>query len=99
MYRIPFPFIDVALVLTPPLESLPGWAQLLLGLFGLFLTGALLLWLYSYEVRLIRAVPALGLLGLRVVALTLLWFICLQPVFTWPSRQKLTGRVLVALDR
>ncbi|HLZ09230.1 MAG TPA: hypothetical protein VKT80_11615, partial [Chloroflexota bacterium] len=99
MYRIPFPFTDTLLVLTPPLESLAGWTQLLLLFFGVVLSAALLIWLYSYEIRLINPLKAIGLLLLRGAVLAMLAFVCLQPVVSKPSSEKLHGRVLVALDR
>ena len=46
-------------------ESLPGWLQMLLACGGLLLSIGLLLWLYSYEARLIRPLTAAGLLALR----------------------------------
>ena len=99
MYRVKFPFTETLLVLTPPLESLPGWLQMLLAFGGLALSIALLLWLFSFEARLIRPLTAGGLLALRGAVLALLAFVCLQPVISAPTREKLTGRVLVALDR
>jgi hypothetical protein len=99
MFRIPFPFTDTTLVLTPPLESLPGWAQILLGVLGLGVTAGLLIWLYSYELKLVRPLTATGLLALRAVALALLWFVIMQPVISRPTSEKLPGYVLIALDR
>src|SRR5947209_13279735 len=99
MYRIRFPFTDTLLVLTPPLESLPAWSQLVLAVVGLGVALALLLWLYSYEVRLVRPTTAIGLLALRGAVLALLAFLCLQPNISRPARETITGRVLVALDR
>jgi hypothetical protein len=99
MYRLAFPFTDSALVLTPPLESVPVWLQVLFGVAGLGATLGLLVWLYSNELKLVRLPTALSLLVLRAVALALLWFICLQPVISRPSSEKIDGRVLIALDR
>src|SRR6185295_10216697 len=99
MLRIPFPFIDWALVLTPPFESMPVWLQFVLAFFGLGLSAALLIWLYSYEMQLIHRAKALGLLALRALALLLLWFICLQPVISRPASERISGRVIIALDR
>src|SRR5207237_814574 len=99
MFRIPFPLTDTTLVLTPPLESLPGWAQIVLGAIGLAATVGLLIWLYSYELRLVRGTTATGLLALRAVALALLWFVIMQPVVSRPTSEKLPGYVLIALDR
>jgi hypothetical protein len=99
MFRFTLPFTDVSLVLTPPLESLPGWLQVVFAVVGCSISGGLLLWLYSYEVRLVRSSTAIGLLTLRALVLALLWFVVLQPVVSRPSSEKLTGRVLIALDR
>jgi hypothetical protein len=99
MFRFTLPFAEVSLVLTPPLESLPGWLQVVLAVAGFSVSGGLLLWLYSYEVRLVRSTTAIGLLGLRALVLALLWFVVMQPVVSRPSSEKLSGRVLIALDR
>src|SRR5262245_43301042 len=99
MFRIPFPFTETTLVLTPPLESLPAWAQIGLGVLGLIATAGLLIWLYSYELRLVRPMTATGLLALRAVALALLWFVIMQPVISRPTSEKLPGYVLIGLDR
>src|SRR5205814_6921230 len=98
MFRIRFPLTDTLLVLTPPLESIPGWAQLILLILGLIVSGGLLLWLYSYEARLISPLRAIGLLMLRGAVLAPLWFVCLQPVISRPTSEKIKGRVLAALD-
>ena len=99
MYRLTLPLTDISLVLTPPFESMPGWLQIILAIIGLGFSGALLIWLYSYEVRLVRPLTALGLLGLRALVLALLWFVALQPVLSRPASEKLAGRVLIAIDR
>src|SRR5262249_5551898 len=99
MYRITFPFTDTRMVFTPPLESLPGWVQIILLLLGLCVTGGLLLWLYSYEAKLVRPLTAAGLLLLRICVLVLLFFICLQPLISRPASERIAGRVLIALDR
>src|SRR5262245_35307173 len=99
MVRLKLPLTDFSLVLTPPLESVPAWAQLAFAIIGIVLTAGLVLWLYSYEVRLIRNRSALGLLALRAVALVLLWFVIMQPVFSRPASERVVGRVLIALDR
>ncbi len=99
MYRLTLPFTDTSLVLTPPFESLPGWLQVVLAALGLSLTGGLLVWLYSYEARLVRPSRALGLLALRGVVLALLWLVALQPVISRPASETVAGRVLIAIDR
>src|SRR5262245_31515944 len=99
VYQLKFPFTESHLVLTPPLESLPGWLQLLFIACGLLLAGGLLIWLYSWEIRLVRPLTAFGLLLLRCAVLALLAFLALQPVVSRPASETLTGRVLVAIDR
>ena len=60
----------------------------------------LVLWLYRYELRLVRRRAAVCLLGLRLVAILLLVFlICLQPILARSSSEELHGRVLIAVDR
>src|SRR5262245_56052563 len=60
----------------------------------------LVLWLYRYELRLVRRLTALALLVLRLaVVLTLLLVVCLQPIVAHATSEELQGRVLVAVDR
>ena len=99
MYRFTLPLTDVRLIFTPPLESMPGWLQVLLMLFALALTGGLLIWLYSYEIKLVRPITAMGLLAMRSAVVVLLFFVCMQPVVSRGATEKLAGRVVVAVDR
>src|SRR5262245_37790907 len=99
MYRITFPFTDTRMVFTPPLESLPCSLRIVLLLFGLSVTGGLLLWLYGYEARLVLPLRAAGRLLLRGVVLVLLFFVCCQPLISRPTSERIAGRVLIALDR
>src|SRR5262249_19652828 len=59
-----------------------------------------MLWLYRYELKLVRRATALALLALRLaVLLFLLFVLCLQPVVARVPVESLPGRVLVAIDR
>ncbi|HZY89917.1 MAG TPA: vWA domain-containing protein, partial [Gemmataceae bacterium] len=90
---------DADLLLTPQWGGPPllKWGLLLL-VCGVPL--ALVVWLYRYELRLVPRLTALGLLGLRVVALVLILFLaCLQPIYARSRTEGLPGRVLIAVDR
>ncbi len=99
MIRIPLPSPDTHLLLSPRWGEIPLAAQVLL--LVLCLTPvALVVWLYRYEMRLIRRRVALALLALRLVVLALLLFLfCFQPVWAHETRHALPGRVLIAVDR
>jgi hypothetical protein len=97
---IPLPFTDSVLRLAP---RWPEWGEagqtaglILFALVPL----ALVIWLYRYELRLVTARAALGLLSLRVLVIAILWFvICLQPVVSRAERREdSTTRVIVAVD-
>jgi hypothetical protein len=101
MFRIPLPFTDWSLVLSPRWSDLdPAWQVAVMALVAL-VPGALLLWLYRYELRLVRRRTAVLLLGLRLVMIALLWFlITLTPELKGPTRTKeLSGRVVLAIDQ
>jgi hypothetical protein len=99
MLRIPL-VDEYTLLLSPRWGELgPGTQVLLLALIGL-VPVLLVLWLYRYELRLIRRLTALLLLGLRLAVICLLWLlIALQPVVARSTSEDLPGRVLVAVDR
>src|SRR5205823_2085708 len=60
----------------------------------------LLLWLYKFEMRLVRGGVALALLSLRALVLVIvLGLVLLQPVLVHTRTENLPGRVLVAVDR
>src|SRR6266566_940372 len=60
----------------------------------------LVLWLYLYELRLVRWFAALPLLGLRLAILfVLLTLVGLEPVYIHTTTEELPGRVLVVVDR
>src|SRR5215469_7343228 len=99
MYTVRLRPFDADLLLTPQWEGPPllKWGLFLL-VCGVPL--ALVVWLYRYELRLVKRPTALGLLGLRVVALVLILFLaCLQPIYARSRTEGLPGRVLVAVDR
>ncbi len=99
MYTLRLRPFDADLLLTPQWEGPP------LVKWGLFLLVCgvplgLVVWLYRYELRLVPRLTALGLLGLRVVALVLILFLaCLQPIYARNHTEGLPGRVLIAVDR
>jgi hypothetical protein len=100
MFRIPLPFRDCYLLLTPPWPglhpALQGGVLLLVCLTPL----VLLLWLYRYELQLVPRLAARGLLGLRLAVLCLLLLlVCLQPIYARDRTRGEPGRVLVAVDR
>src|SRR5262249_35012220 len=98
MFRIPLPYPDTSLLLSP------RWSDLsLAGLFRMVLLllapPILVILLYRYEMRLIRRGTALRLLTLRMLALVLLLFIVLlQPIVQRTTKYDLPGRVIVAVD-
>jgi hypothetical protein len=100
MFRIPLPARDTNLLLAPRwgdgTQPLPLLLWLLVGLVPLLLV----LWLYRHELRLVRRGVAVGLLGLRLLVLVLVFFlVCFQPIVAHSTSEELPGRVLVAVDR
>jgi hypothetical protein len=99
MVRLPLPFSDAVLLLTP------RWADLSRPLQGLTLFLAVLpfllvMLLCRYEMRLVGWRRALPLLGLRLTLIGLLLaLILLQPVLARTVIEDLPGRVLIAVDR
>jgi hypothetical protein len=101
MFRIPLPLEDdPALLLCPRWGSLDPTLQLfLLGLL-LVLPLALVVWLYRYEMRLVRPFAARSLLALRLLVIFFLWCIVgLQPALVYESSEEIPPRVLIAVDR
>jgi hypothetical protein len=100
MFRITLPFTDWSLLLSPRWGDLaPGTQIALLALLGL-IPVALVVWLYRYEMRLIRRATALLFLGLRLLVIALLWCVVgLQPVLARYTTEELPGRVLIAVDQ
>lgn len=100
MFRIPLPTSDASLLLSPRWGELHGVVQFFLLLGLVFAPVALVVWLYRYELRLVRHRVALGLLALRLVVLLVLLFVFgFRPVFARTTTEELPGRVLVAVDR
>lgn len=91
---------DWSLLLTPRFGALgEPWQAIVLLLLALVPPG-LLVWLYRYEMRLVRARTAVLLLSLRLVLIVLLWLVlALEPVLRHTTTEELPGRVLLALDR
>src|SRR4051812_37026537 len=100
MFRISLPFTDWSLLLSPRWGDMGSAAQVtLLALLGL-VPVALVVWLYRYEMRLIRRSTAVLFLGLRLVVIALLWCVVgLQPVLARSTTEELAGRVLIAVDQ
>src|SRR5205823_6119998 len=103
MFSIRLPFSDTAVLLSVPGSDQPGWQRL-----GLLLLLALLclvpvvlvIWLYRYELHLVRRLTALRLLGLRLILLAvLLGVVCLQPIVGHSTTLENPGRVVIAVDR
>jgi hypothetical protein len=68
MYRIPLPFTDAYLLLSPQWASLSRTAQVALLVLLILVPTGLVVWLYRYELRLVRCGVAVLLLLLRLVA-------------------------------
>src|SRR5712692_3637472 len=96
MFRIPLPFTDSYLLLSPHWEEVRGPLQI--GLMAvLALAPVLAFWLYRYELRLVRRSAALALFMLRLVVLFFLFFvISFQPIVARSTTEELPGRVLIA---
>jgi hypothetical protein len=100
MFHIRLPSPDSSLLLSPRWGELHGfWQAVLFALLG----GApliLVIWLYRYELRLVRRHVAGALLLLRLaVVFALLFLVGFQPIVRHTTTEELTGRVLVAVDR
>jgi hypothetical protein len=94
MTKIPLPFTDAFLLLTP--AGAGGAAMVLI----LILAVAALVLLYRYELRLVRRSLAVLLLALRLAVLVfLLLVVGFQPIVGRSVGEELPGRVLVAVDR
>ncbi|MCI0457074.1 MAG: hypothetical protein L0Z62_08850 [Gemmataceae bacterium] len=99
MFRIDVPLTDWSLQLSPRWGDPGTPAQIaLLTLLGL-VPVALVLWLYRYEMRLVRPITAGLLLGLRLLVIALLWFVVgMEPVLARTTSEEVPGRVLIAID-
>jgi hypothetical protein len=99
MLKIPLPFPHTELLVTPRWAEFHWAAQVGMILLAL-LPLALVLWLYRYELQVVRKGTAITLLALRMVALGFLLFIALlQPVVARESSVETPSRVFVTLDR
>jgi hypothetical protein len=97
--RIPLNVNDAYLMLSPRWADFGlAWQIGLLALI-LIVPVALIVCLCRYELRLVRRSHALGLLGLRLVVLTLLWMVvALQPTVSRFATEMVPSEVLVAVD-
>jgi hypothetical protein len=94
------PGTDYRFLISPRWSELHGSVQAVLLLLFCLTPVVLMIWLYRYELRLVRRVTAIGLLALRLAVLALvLSILCLQPVVAHVPEESLPGRVLVAIDR
>ncbi len=100
MLRITLPFTDWSLLFSPRWGDLEQPAQIaLLAALGL-VPVLLVLWLYRYELRLVRRSVAGVLLVLRLLVIALLWCVVgMQPVLARSTTEELPGRVVIAVDR
>lgn len=100
MSDVTVPFTDWSPRLSARWANLDPPAQVaLIALLGL-LPLLLVLWLYCYELRLVRGRTAALLLGLRLLVVGLLWFVVAwEPVLTHSTVVEIPGRVVVAIDR
>jgi hypothetical protein len=103
MYSIRLPFTDTAVLFSLPGSDLPGWQRaglLLLVLLLCLVPLALVVWLYRYELHLVRRITALRLLALRLLlVILLLAVVCLQPIVGHSTTIEHPGRVVIAVDR
>lgn len=99
MFKLPLDADSTFLILAPRWADLGAtWQAALLALV-LLAPATLILWLYRYELRLISAGHALGLLSLRLLILLLLWIVIgLQPHLANERIEETPGRVRIAVD-
>ena len=100
MWIIDLPDRELQLLLTPRWADLDPplqWGLLVLVGLGPLLLAA---WLYRRELRPLPSRVAGGLLALRLLVVSLVWFLlALQPVLVHTTTEEVPGYVLVALDR
>jgi hypothetical protein len=99
MLRIPLNAETTELILTPRWADLGlPWQPALLTLL-LLVPAGLVVWLYRYELRLVRPAHARGLLATRLVVVLHLWImVALQPALSHHGADATPGRVVVAVD-
>src|SRR5271165_3125888 len=99
MFTIPLPWPQTYLLLTWRWTNSPLAVQgaiILLALVPLLLV----LWLYLYEMRLVKSGMAIVLLSLRLLLLTFLLFVALlAPILVRTTTEDFPGRVVIAVDR
>ena len=100
MYRIPLSDPETALLLSPRWMEVSDPIQTALWITICLLPVCLVVWLYRWELRLVRRFVALSLLLCRLAVLALLLFVVsFQPIIAHSSAEHLPGRVVVAMDR
>ena len=99
MFRLPLPFTDAVLLLSPP----AGEGNWLLGAVWLLAAAIVLgaaVFLYRFELRLVRGLVSFFLAASRLAVLFgLLAIVAFQPVVARETVDHLPGRVLIAVDR
>jgi hypothetical protein len=94
------PFTDYRILFSPRWSELSGVMQGMLLVVLCLAPIVLMLWLYRYELKLVRRATALVLLALRLAVLFFLLFVLgMQPVVARVPVESLPGRVLIAIDR
>ena len=100
MYRIPLPNSETTLLLSSRFVDLSDPIQAGVGILACLLLLGLVVWLYRWELRLVRRGVAFGLLLCRLFVLSLLLFVVgFQPIVARSTTERLPGRVLMAVDR
>ncbi|MGE3805814.1 MAG: hypothetical protein AB7K24_14155 [Gemmataceae bacterium] len=98
MYRMPLPFTDAVVLMTPRWQEMSGLGVFVSILICLLVPAAIVM-LYLYEMKLVRPRTATLLLGLRLCVIGFLLFVVfLQPILARSVTETLSGRVLVAID-
>jgi hypothetical protein len=99
MFTIPLPWPQTHLLLTWRWSSSPWFVQVAVILLA-FVPLLLVLWLYLYEMRLVKTGMAIALLSMRLVLLLGLLFVALlAPIWIHTTTEEYPGRVVIAVDR
>lgn len=99
MHRLPLPFTDAVLLLSSRWREMSPAAMAALALFAIIVPTAMI-FLYRYEMRLVKPLTATGLLLLRLVTVLFVLFVLIfQPVLERSKSEEVQARVLVAIDR
>lgn len=100
MYRFRLPLTDWDVLLAPRWSEFSVLGQVAALLGCILVPIILVLWLYRYELKLVRMRTAVVLLMLRLlVVLSLLLVVCFQPIVAHSTTLDLPGRVLLAIDQ